>query len=338
MLRIGLIARYDNSGLGTMCWEFARHLKPVKVLLVSNGIYQTFPERYDEFETRTNPARNVFSNEIKDWLTEDIDVLLTIETFYDHSIIKTCRTKGVKTAQLTMCELLPSKIPIYPDLFLCPSKLDMEMTPEHNKVLVSPPFNLEKLKWRKRDIARVFVHTASHGGISGRKGTHFILEAMKHVKSDIKLIIYSWRSFVCNDPRVEVRVQNFKNYWQCWQEGDVLIYPQDFNGICLPICEAMCSGMAVITTNIFPFNEYLHPDLMFDPTGFRDVRVSPTLVKVKGAIIDPKKIAEKIDLIANKDIGKYSEFGKKWAEKNSWGVLLPKYVKILEELCKEQSE
>ena len=49
-MRIGIIARYDNSGLGTMCWEYARHLKPAKVLLVANGVYQTFPERFEEFE------------------------------------------------------------------------------------------------------------------------------------------------------------------------------------------------------------------------------------------------------------------------------------------------
>tara|TARA_R100000093_G_scaffold70763_4_gene44689 strand:+ start:165 stop:1178 length:1014 start_codon:yes stop_codon:yes gene_type:complete len=337
-MRIGIIARYDNSGLGTMCWEYTRHLKPAKVLLVANGVYQTFPERYDEFETKRVEPRAPFGGDIKEWITDDIDVLLTIETFYDWSVIKLCREKGVKTAMITMAELLPEKIPLHPDLFICPSKLDMEMTPKHQKVLLPPPFNLEKLKWKKRSTARTFVHTASHGGISGRKGTHFVLEAMKHVKSDIKLIIYSWRAFACDDPRVEVRVQNFKNYWQCWQEGDVLIYPQDFNGICLPICEAMCSGMAVITTNIFPFNEYMHPDLMFEPDGFTEVRVNPMLRPVQGAKINAEAIAGKIEMIANKDIGKYSEFGKKWAEKNSWGVLLPQYVKVLEELCKKPSE
>ena len=51
-MKLGLIARADNGGLGTLSWEFARHLKPHKVLLVENGIYQTFPERYNDFTTK----------------------------------------------------------------------------------------------------------------------------------------------------------------------------------------------------------------------------------------------------------------------------------------------
>ena len=65
MVRQGLIARADNSGLGTLSWEFARHLKPDKVLLVSNGVFQTFPER--------------FENVVKeDEFFEDLDVVLSI--------------------------------------------------------------------------------------------------------------------------------------------------------------------------------------------------------------------------------------------------------------------
>src|SRR3990167_10513521 len=114
------------------------------------------------------------------------------------------------------------------------------------------------------------------------------------VKADVKFIIYSWRPFESNDSRLEVKVQNFKNYWQIWREGDVLVYPQDYNGICLPIIEAMSSGLGVITTDIFPFNEYMPKELLFSPSGFRKVSAQRGCISTEGAIIEPKVLAKKI--------------------------------------------
>ncbi|MHA1344392.1 MAG: glycosyltransferase [Promethearchaeota archaeon] len=178
----------------------------------------------------------------------------------------------------------------------------------------------------------VFIHTASHGGMNERKGTKLLIEAMKYVKSDIKLIIYSWKPYEFSDKRIENKVVNFKNYWQVWREGDILVYPQDYNGICLPIVEAMASGLAVITTDIYPFNKYIPKELMFKSEYFYTTRAAPNLMEVDAAHINPKSIAQKIDEWANKDISKFSEYGKKWAKENSWGALLPKYIKLFNEL------
>src|SRR3990167_5653087 len=97
-MRIGMIARYDNSGLGTLSWEFARHLKPSKVVLVANGVYQKFPERYVEFENRISRLTSRVDEDSQKWLLEDIDVLLTFETFYSWELIKKAKDKGIKTA------------------------------------------------------------------------------------------------------------------------------------------------------------------------------------------------------------------------------------------------
>lgn len=331
-MKIGLIARSCNSGLGTLSWEFARHLRPEKVLLVENGVFRTFPERFYEFETRQVPAHHTITPELQDWILGDMDLLLSIETFYNWEIVKNAKAQGVKTALLTMFEMTPERLQVRPDMFLCPSKLDYQVFPEP-KVYLPVPFDTERLIWRERKKAKVFIHTASHGGMNMRKGTPLLLEAMKYVKSDIELIIYSWLDFKSSDSRVKIKTVNFQNYWQLWREGDVLVYPQDYNGICLPVQEAFCSGLGVITTDIYPFNEYLPKDLLFQPKEFYDTRAASGLIKVKAAKIDPVAIAEKIDEIANKDISKYSRLGKEWAEKNSWNVLLPKYLEVFNVLC-----
>ena len=323
-MKLGLIARADNGGLGTLSWEFARHLKPHKVLLVENGIYQTFPERYNDFTTKKYEKQGDF-----DWLL-DMDVILGLETFYDWSIIKKARAKGIKTALYTMFEMTRDPVPLHPDLYICPSKLDVEYFKEWNHIYLPVPVATDRLLWTKREKAFTFIHTASHGGMKGRKGTQVLLDAIKQVESNVEFKIYSWKPFTVDDSRVKIEVVNFKNYWNIWREGDVLVYPQGVNGICLPIIEAMSSGMGVITTDIYPFNEYMPKELLFKPESSFRTRLSPTLVEVEDYKLSPKLIAEKIDEVASMNsIEDFSIYGKKWAEENSWEKLLPKYQSAL---------
>lgn len=333
--KIVMICRYDNSGLGTLSWEFARHLKPDKVVLVSNGVFHTFKERYDEFPQRE--IVRALTPMDKDWIFEDMDILFTCETFYDWSLVKDARKRGVKTVLYTMYEMTPDPMKYIPDMLLCPSKLDYDVFKDFStRVEYLPvPVATDRLIWQKRTRAHTFIHSASHGGMSGRKGTQLFLDAIPLVKTkDIKFKIFSWKNEykVPYDDRLEFNQMQFKNYWQLWREGDVLVYPQDYNGICLPVVEAMSSGLGVVTTDIYPFNEYMPKELMFPHTGTYRTQAHKGLIETEAVHIDPKDIAAKIDEIANTDISKYSLYGKKWAEENSWDVLLPKYEQLLNDI------
>ena len=325
-MNLGMICRGDNSGLGTLSWEFARHLKPQKVLLVENGVFQVFPERYKDFEV-TRPQFKIDYN----WLN-GLDVLFTIETFYDWTLVKETRARGIKTVLMTMVEMTLDPLPYIPDVLLCPSKLDYETFKDFGAEIVYLPIPLaeDRLIWKERKEVKTLIHSGSHSGMGGRKGTQLLLDALKHAQSDFKLIIYTWKQFQANDPRVEVQQVNFKNYWQLWREGDVLVYPQGANGICLPIVEAMASGLGVITTDIFPFNEYMPKELLFKPSGFRKVRMGARLREVEDPILDPKILAEKIDEVVNKnDLQEVSNYGRMYGENHSWEKLLPDYLKVL---------
>lgn len=333
-MRTGMICRFDNSGLATMCREYARHLKPDKILLVENGIFKTFPDRFKEFETRRVGVADSISLSDMEWLCSDIDILISFETFYTWEIIGVARAKGVKSILVTMFEMTPQHMPAMPDVLLCPSKLDYDVFKSYpTRVEYLPvPVATDRLVWKKRSVAKHFIHTASHGGMNGRKGTALLIEAMRHVMSDIRLTIYSWSPFPISDSRITVKIQNFKNYWQCWREGDVLVYPQGANGICLPIIEAMTSGMAVITTDIYPFNEFMPKPLLFAPRSSFRTRMANSLLEVEDYVLDPRSIAEKIDYIANQDIEDYSLYGKNWGTINSWRVLLPQYRRLFDDI------
>lgn len=335
-MKLAMVCRFDNSGLGTLSWEFFRHLKPAKVLLVENGVFQTFPERYKDAQTRRVDKHSGVSKEDRDWLLDGMDAVFSCETFYSYELIQEARRKGVKSVLYTMFEMYPSNPATKPDHFLCPSTLDYKVMPEP-KTYLPVPIATDRLYWNKRTTANVFIHTASHGGMNGRKGTALVVEAMKYVTKDVKMVINSWSPLHVDNPKIEVRNVNFQNYWQVWREGDVLVYPQDYNGICLPVTEAFASGLALVTTNIEPFNEWLPKRCLFDVVEMYRTQAARGLMMVDAARIDPKLIAQKIDEIAGTDISSISLEGRVYARKHSWDALLPAYNQFFESICQRSS-
>lgn len=321
--RIGSIIRADNSGLGTLAREFWDNGLIQKALIYPNGVYKMFPERF--------PGARIshLSKEDIDWLLTDIDTLLFFETPFEWDILEKASKKGIKTVIMPMYECLPNPPPAEPDLWLCPSTLDYEIV-SGAKEYLPIPINTSRIKWHRRAKAMVFVHNAGHGGIGFRNGTVELLEAMKMVHSPIKLILRSQSfNFKTDDPRVEVRFQNVKDYWDIWGEGDVFIFPEKFNGLSLPIQEAVASGMMVMSTKRKPFSEWLPIEPLLPVSQYHPHKISRT---ISAAYTEPIHIAQKIDEWYGKDISHFSDWGREWAEENSWRKLKPKYVELLSAL------
>lgn len=190
---------------------------------------------------------------------------------------------------------------------------------------INIPVDTKIHQWKLRQNARVFVHNCGHGGIGGRNGTKQLIEAMKYVKSPIKLIIRTQIvGFECSDSRVEIRIGDF-HYETLFDEGDVFIYPDKFGGSCLPLQEAFASGMLVMASNRYPSNMWLPKEPLIPIKGYKREKIA---VEFDSAIVDPHDIALCIDRWYNKNITEYSLAGKKWAEENSWEKLKPIYEKI----------
>jgi glycosyltransferase involved in cell wall biosynthesis len=151
---------------------------------------------------------------------------------------------------------------------------------------------------------------------------------MVEPEKKVRFIIYSWEPLegeLPKDERLIIKPLQFENYWQAWREGDVLVYPQDYNGISLPVVEALASGLGVISTDIYPFNEYLPKELLFKPVEMYTTRAASRLMPTSAARINPSTIAALINRWAGLDISEFSRYGKTWAMKHSWEKLLPKY-------------
>lgn len=223
---------------------------------------------------------------------------------------------------MPMYECTNFPLPYFPDLILSPSLLDLDYYP--GSTLVTVPVDTTRLKPRIRSKAEVFVHNAGNGGLGGRNGTRELLEAMQHVKSPIKLILRSQVPIkVPNDPRIDFRQGTFENIWD---EGDVFVFPEKFNGLSLPIQEAFASGMLVMSSDRHPFNKWLPVEPLIPVDNYHKERLA---VEFDMAELSPVAIARAIDYWYDKDITKFSKRGVDWGVDNSWIKLGPIYKKLL---------
>lgn len=331
-IRIGLVARADNSGLGTMSWEFSNHLKPAKTLIVNPGKYHIFRERFPENSRLC--AKGQMSTQDMEWLLDGIDLLLTIETPYHYALYKMAKRAGVKTVLIPMYECMPPIVPHHPDLYICPSEIDMDFVDYgQKKVLIPCPINIRKLVFKRRKRAETFVFHNGHGGGKNRNGAKEFIEAISLVKNkEVKFIIYSQLGLPkIDDPRVEVRIGNYENYYDIWQDGDVYVHPHKFDGLSLPIQEAIGVGMPVICTKFYPFTEWLPEHWMFPSPSHTRERIFHLKVDVHE--VNPQILAAKIDAWAMQDITHESWEAHRLSRDRSWGKLKPKYLKEFKKLC-----
>lgn len=331
--KIGLIARADNSGLGTLSLEFYENLKPYikKIIILDNGIYKSFPERFPGAKV----VRRNIDKETEDWFFEDITTLLTFEVTYSNTIIHNAKKRGIKTVLMPMYECTPPFSVIgMPDVILCPSKLDFDFYKKYKDqatvVHIPVPVNRKKLKFSLKKKAYTFVHNAGHGGLVGRNGTSELLAAIPMIQSDIKVTINTQREINYSHPKVDIRVANYLNYQDLWSAGDVFVFPHKFDGLSLPIQEALSVGMPVLSTAIYPFIELMPGDWFFNAEQIIKTRVASSVTdQIDYAVVKPEVIAQKIDEFANKDITQDSFMADKIAKGLDWEVLKIKYLNIL---------
>lgn len=343
MMRVGTICYACSQGLGYLAKSFydAGVVTDVMVFRHPHGDRPSKMEWYPK-GTQELVNRPFNQGQIKYWLeTNKIDVMLFFETPFDWNILRVCNHMGVRTAILAMYEWYLREPPWKPDIILAPSLLDKDYFPGG----VFLPVPVAQGTWKQRTKALRFLHNAGHIGSRNHKGTVELMRAMEFVKSPLTLTIRSQNVAglsrltatvpkILQDRRVSIEPGEVP-YESLFDGYDVLVAPEKYNGLSLPLQEARAAGMLVMASDRYPTNTWL-------PTC--DVSLRDTLIPVdrydravtcRGhlefdeAVIDPKAIAETMDSWYGQDIRDYSMGSKTWAAGQSWEVLKSKYLAAL---------
>lgn len=322
--RIGVLLRADNGGLGTMSRDFFKFF-PSKGLIIEHGSFTTFKDRFPNVPS-VDSAK--ITREVVDDFLKDIDVLVSFETFYSEFFIERAKKLGVKTVLVPMYEFLREQHQ-KPTAYLCPSIMEAQIT---GGQYIPWPVDTDAISFLERTKASTFVHNAGHGGVLGRNGTELFIEATKYVTSDVSFELRTQFPLSVEPEklsRIRVIEGNLKDNATLFTRGDVLVHPHKFNGLSLPVNEALASGMPMITTKMFPFTTWLSPSFMVEPYETRKTTLSREITMY---LLKPQDIAQRIDEMAAINISSLSKEARQLVEARSWKTLLPEYTKFFNSL------
>lgn len=346
-VRIGLIARADNTGLGNQTWELYRHLKPARTYVIDlseinahNGKATT--NHFDRFPDATIIQGFPDANDCRDIL-QDIDVLVTVEIPYNYYLFELAQELNVRTVLQYNYEFLdylqnPS-LPL-PDLLLAPSRWHLDEVihrfGNRTKVKYLPvPTATDRIPPRLVSKARHFLHVAGHKTYMDRNGTDVVLRAMEHVKSRAKITIHSQQLMTNTSTNKRLRIINhdMENYWDIYNDPtyDVLLLPRRYGGLSLQLNEALAAGMPVIMSDVEPQRDLLPFECLIGVEGKEEI-LTRTIIDSYDP--DPLELAAKIDeLYQNPKLVKYLSLqAATYGMEHSWSSLLPEYQKLLEDL------
>lgn len=360
-MKLGLVARADNSGLGIQTWEFYRHIHPDKTLVVNisklNG-NEIFPERYPEKATFVDGFPN--AGTIEEFLA-DLDCVFIAEAPYNYYLYERAKQLGVKTAVQYNYEFFDwFAHPDYPkpDMLIAPSRwhyADVQKWCDEQGVkhtYLHCPVNRELLPQRQIKQAKIFLHTAGKSAAHDRNGTKTVIEAAKFLQSDAQILIHfqgeqglahqatmttaDYQALLAEHNQknnVEIVIKELPNYQDVYSMGDVLLLPRRYGGNCLPLNEALSIGMPAIMTDINPNSDFL-PASWLVPAHVVGQFTPRTVVDIYGS--DPEALAAKIDEFAFMDESQmYFENVRagNLAQSIDWRTMAPKYHETLEALC-----
>ena len=312
-MTFGIIARCDNTGLGNQTRDLVRMLNPDRILLVNSTKFNNnkqYPEWYDGYNvTMTNgfPTKQ----EVAIFM-DGLNSVLTCETFYHPHFINLAQRRKVKTLMQYNYEFLDHlnkpDMPL-PTYMISPSywKVDETIAKFGNEtkvVHIPPPIYVDDFKSVRennmsKDHKRI-LHIGGKAASQDRNGTQTVIDMLRHSKADYELVIRSQSELNINykDSRLTVEVSNIDSRSEMYNGFDAMVMPRRYAGLCLPMNEALVSGLPVFMTDISPNNQILPSDWLVSSS-----KVSTLMTRVKLDVYeaDVRELAKKIDRYVNSD-------------------------------------
>lgn len=343
-MRLGLIARADNTGLGIQSWEFHRHMTPDRTLVIDVGHMAdsglhcnkgTFADRYPG--ATMWPGWSPTAPVLREFLS-GLDTVFVAESPYSYALFSLAATMGVHAVLQYNWEFLDYAVRRdlpRPALFAAPSTWHYADLHYPNKCLLPVPIATDRFTPREHGpTATHFVHIVGRPAVHDRNGTGALLAALEHIRSEVTV------TFKCQQPgylgtlsagrhtpdNVTVRLDSspVNDYWDNYTEGDVLVMPRRFGGLCLPVQEAIGAGMPVIMPAVAPNHDWLPAEWLV-PAHHQGQFTSRSVIDLHG--VHPPDLAAKIDEFAMVP-GVYSQATLKardLATSMSWEALKPTY-------------
>lgn len=345
-MKLGIVVRADDTGLGNQTRELVAMLSPERVLIIdSSRFHNRNPQHYEWYKGQNIvKSQGVPDSRVLMKFLTGLDVVISCETFYTKNFYIAAKKKRVKTILQYNFEFLEhmsnDKLSL-PDVLLAPSLWRMDEVKERfgDRCLVThlpPPTNENLFENNRIENAKrhnKLLHIGGKAAIYDRNGTNSVIDMLKYSKQDYELVIktQSKLDIDCKDERLTVLTNNEKNREDLYRGYDAMILPRRYAGLSLPMNEALMSSLPVFMTDISPNNLVLPKEWLAESRFVKDfmARIGIQLYEA-----DPEALAYIVDsYFIKKDLSSEKERAFKIAhEKYSYESLKQKYIDLIESL------
>jgi glycosyltransferase involved in cell wall biosynthesis len=313
-MKLGIIARSDKTGLGNQTYELTKMLNPDKVLLINSTHFnqnQQFPELYEGYNV-IETSRGFATDKEAAAFLEGLDAVLSCETFYSTTLIDLAKKMGIKTLLQYNFEFLDNlKHPDWPlpDVLISPSFWNFDLVYDKFsskcKVVHLPPPVSEERFAKARSINQngnlnKILHVAGKIADADRNGTNTVMEMLKYSTADYELVIKVQNperlEDISKDPRLSIDASNPDSNMDLYSGFDAMVLPRRYAGLCLPMNEALMSGLPVFMTDVSPNNFVLPKDWLIESKQIGKIKTRSVLPVYEA---NPRKLAETIDNFIN---------------------------------------
>lgn len=214
-------------------------------------------------------------SEFISWIKRNnIELVIFNEQRYYQPVLW-CKELGVKTVSY-IDYYTESTIPLFEafDGLICNTKRHMSAFEYTGKAYYIPwGTDIDLYKPKSFELVNKDVVTFFHsaGMRPTRKGTGIFIEALLRMKQPFKAVIHSQKPISEVYPQLSSEIRRLEKEGKLdviektvtapglYYMGDVYVYPSVLEGIGLTIAEAISSGLACLTSDNPPMNEFIEP-------------------------------------------------------------------------------
>lgn len=270
-MRIGLLAFSTDTGLGIQTHNFYKHMKPTKTLIADLSSMNHMPTHHERFPDAV-VVKGIPECAAMDWLTNDVDIVFVCETPLNYCLFEKGEAKGVPTVLQYNYEFLDylnrPELP-KPTVLAAPTiwhKKDVEALNIAPVLDLPVPTEVSDIISREISQCRKIFHIAGRQAIHDRNGTRTFIDAAIKCGRKFEFIIYAQQLDDDTKRHIENAQQHIDltvvwdvaDYMDMYRDGDLLVLPRKYGGLCLPMQEALAAGIPVIMPDIEP-NGYRLP-------------------------------------------------------------------------------
>lgn len=329
-MKIALLAYSTDTGLGIQTQSFYKHMQPHKTLIADLSRLNGMTTHHDRFGDDAQVFKGIPDCNAMEWLTDDVDLVFVCETPLNYCLFEKAEKKGVKTILQYNYEFLDylqnADLP-KPSVLAAPTnwhQKDVKKRKFAPLIDLPVPVDASDIEIREIDECRTMFHVAGRQAIHDRNGTMTFIEAAIKCGNKFNYIIYAQEldgttlSFIEKAQKmihIEV-IKDTEKYSDIYKQGDVLVMPRKYGGLCLPMQEALAAGIPVIMPNIEP-NGYRLPPQWLSQASKNGSFMTRTMIEIYET--DANFLAYKMCEFGNRDFMKWSnkeaiEIGKglKW--------------------------